>query len=112
MTSAAAHFAKSRRLAVIWTVLLAFALQSYITQTHFHPLPAAAAQAAAPAGDEADACPFCEAIAVAGAFFASPPVVFGPPAVEARAAISPPALAGLLVAPAGFSWRSRAPPQA
>lgn len=103
-------------------VLLAFALQSYITQTHVHPSPAAAGPAAmataaisahdpAPDSHEAIACPFCQAIAAAGGFV-TPTLVAVAFLGQAQAAAlpqfetRPPALA----AP-GFSWRSRAPPQ-
>jgi hypothetical protein len=125
MSSAAAQVIDMRRsgawrAALTWMVLLAFALQSYITQTHIHNPPAPAGRAAiaevvsaggAPADREDIACPFCQAVAAAGAFFAATPVVATLPAAQARTPVSPPAVLGLHLASAGFNWRSRAPPQ-
>ncbi|SRR5260221_8921177 len=129
MNGAAAHFPEigrtgPRRLVATWILLLAFALQSYVTQTHVHRAPVAAERAqivevggkisgfsAAPVGDEAIACPFCKAIATAGAFFSPAAIALRPPVDQAGAAALPPIVAGLSIAPAGFSWRSRAPPQ-
>ncbi len=112
------------RLVVTWILLFAFALQSYVTQTHVHGAPALAERApmvevvgqsvhdgASPAHDEAIACPFCQAIAVAGAFFSPAGAALGALVVRAQAASLPPIAVGLVIAPAGFSWRSRAPPQ-
>jgi len=128
MSTAAAQFADRARtgawrLAVTWVLLLAFALQSYVTQTHFHPAAASDrapavqltdkvfAQRAPPAGDEAIACPICQAIAAAGAFL-TPGLSSAPPqAALVLLTSSPAAVAGLAATPAGFAWRSRAPPQ-
>ncbi|HXV01726.1 MAG TPA: hypothetical protein VG166_14630 [Caulobacteraceae bacterium] len=129
MTIAAAQMPEFKRssgggrLVVTWMVLLAFALQSYITQTHIHDataparsaIPAGVSQATvaatSPADQEAIACPFCQAVAAAGAFFAAPPVVPAPPLAQARTVASAPVAIGLFLPSAGFSWRSRAPPQ-
>ena len=109
--------AGARRLVVTWIVLFAFALQSYVTQTHVHRAPLVefagkiSADSASPVGDEAIACPFCQAIATAGAFFSPAAIALSPLVVQAEAADLPPIVAGLAIAPAGFSWRSRAPPR-
>jgi hypothetical protein len=113
------------RLAANLVVLLAFALQSYVTQTHFHPetlafdaapaakaVPHASAYNPALGGDQEKVCPLCQMVASAGAFFLP-----GPPLVLALAAcavvISRLAAAGSprAAAPAGFARGSRAPPQ-
>ncbi|HEY1879313.1 MAG TPA: DUF2946 family protein [Caulobacteraceae bacterium] len=110
------------RLALSWTLLIAFALQSYATQTHVHrasitPIASGAISTASaigspqPGDQEAIACPFCQAIAAAGAFVGPAPVAFFLPALRAEAASLPPIAIFLAIAPAGFSWRSRAPPQ-
>ncbi len=129
MNVAAAHFPEigrtgAGRLVVTSMVLLAFALQSYITQTHVHRAPATAdrapivevvgkisAHSAAPVQDEAIACPFCQAIATAGAFFSPAGVELGSLVVPADTAILPSIDVELAIACAGFSWRSRAPPR-
>ncbi len=129
MTVAAAQFgdrtrAGAWRFAVTWLLLIAFALQSYVTQTHFHPAPASDQASAvrlvgpplarnAPQSDqEAIACPLCQAIAAAGAFLAPGLPTALPPATLILLSSSLPAVAGLAATPAGFFWRSRAPPQA
>ncbi len=112
------------RLGVTWILLLAFTLQAYITQTHVHLASSAAdrapvvaagvaafAQRPAPKGDETIACPFCQAIASAGAFVGPAALILGPPAGWAAAGAPAPVAAGLQLASAGFSWRSRAPPR-
>jgi hypothetical protein len=105
------------RLLATWVVLLAFALQSYVTQTHVHPSPAPAEAVsqmsvpAVPAGDDTTLCSLCQAIAAAGAFFSPAAVVVALPAVLAQATAAPPAGRSLAAAAASFSWRSRAPPQ-
>ena len=113
------------RFVVTWILLLAFALQSYVTQTHVHRAPSAAesgaivgvvgqvsARAVPPVHDEGIACPFCQAISAAGAFFSPAAVELPRLVAQARAAALSQILVGLAIAPAGFSWRSRAPPQA
>jgi hypothetical protein len=112
------------RLFATWLMLLAFALQSYVTQTHFHPpasvsdaaaavssAPHASARAAPPGGDEALACPLCQAVAAAGAFL-TPRAVVAAPLVALTLLVSrAPAETGRTAGPSGFAWRSRAPPQ-
>jgi hypothetical protein len=112
------------RIAATWALLFAFALQSYITQTHIHGVSAAIgpaasgqvfdttfAQAPAHGEDEAIACPFCQAAAAAGAFFTPPPVQIATSRVQTLAAHVPFERNQASVT-ASFAWRSRAPPQA
>lgn len=128
MRSAPAHFpdterASAPRLVVTWMMLLAFALQSYITQTHIHHASAAAGRAPivavlgavsadspAPGDHEAIACPFCQAIAAAGGFVGPAPVLLPFLVSQAEVAVLSPIDVSLAVAAAGFNWRSRAPP--
>ncbi len=107
------------RMALTWAVLIAFALQSYVTQTHVHwetVAPAAssagsAIQSPQPGDSEATACPLCQAVAAAGAFVGAAPIAVSWPVVRAAVAVPPPIVVGLAVRAAGFSWQSRAPPQ-
>jgi hypothetical protein len=112
------------RLVVTWLALLAFAMQSYITQTHIHLDPAAAGRAPivavggaitahspAPTEHEEIACPFCQAIAAAGGFVTPAHVALSFLVSQAETAALPPIAVGLAAIAAGFSWRSRAPPQ-
>jgi hypothetical protein len=116
------------RLVVTWLALLAFALQSYITQTHIHldlaaaerapmvavggPISGGAISAHSPAPTEHEeiACPFCQAIAAAGGFVTPAHVAPSFLVSQAETAVLPPIAVGAAIA-AGFSWRSRAPPQ-
>ncbi len=124
ISGAAAQFPKVGRfgvwrVALTWAVLIAFALQSYVTQTHVHwgtIAPVASSTGSAiespqPGDPEATACPFCQAVAAAGAFVGAAPIAFSRPAVRAEVAAPPPIVVGLAVRAAGFSWQSRAPPQ-
>ncbi len=127
MRGATAHFpdigrASAGRPVVTWMVLLAFALQSYITQTHVHYAPAPAVRAPmvagaisahspAPTDHEAIACSFCQAIAAAGGFVSPAPLALSFLVGQAETAILPPVDVGFAAAAAGFNWRSRAPPQ-
>ena len=112
------------RLVVTWLLLFAFALQSYVTQSHIHPAPGASehgalvqpigqasAHATPPVHGDGIACPFCQAIATAGAFFSPAAIELPALVAQTRAAVLSPILVGLAIASAGFSWRSRAPPQ-
>jgi len=98
-------------------ILVAFTLQSYITQTHIHnAAPAAIAKivsqapSKAPIDDNPMDCPFCQAVAHDGPFFLPtvPLVILSIEFVELAA----PALRfhRSWEAPAHI-WQSRAPPQ-
>ena len=86
---AAARRTEIGRHAVTVLLLLAFFFQSYLTQTHIHPYPAASAQTcalkcvthapaknSAPGGEPTTDCPLCQAIVHAGAFFAPATLMF------------------------------------
>ena len=121
MTAAAAQLRDGarpsvRRLAATWLLLLAFALQAYVTQTHLHahafqPAPRASAQASSPEGGQDLACPLCQAVATAGVFLTPGVSAALPPTVSAALLSHAPAQAGRVIGPAGFAWRSRAPPR-
>ena len=127
MKVAAAHLssfgrAGVRRLCVTLFLLFAFTLQAFVTQTHVHgaasdraPIVATighvSTQGVASKGEETIACPFCQAMVVAGAFFTPAPLILSTPASLAEAHALAPFIVGLAAIAAGFSWRSRAPPQ-
>lgn len=121
MTAAAAQVQDrtrggARRLAVTWILLFAFALQSYVTQTHFHervvqPAPRVSVQTSSPGGGEALACPLCQAVASAGVFLTPDVTAALSPAVWSILVSPAPAATGRATGPAGFAWRSRAPPR-
>jgi hypothetical protein len=108
--------------AIAWVVLLAFTLQSFVTQVHIHGAFGAGAagvetpasglsHSKAPSQNGTSDCPFCQAITHAGAFAApsAPGVILlvsfaemaAPLFTAVVAAIAPP-----------YRWHSRAPPQA
>jgi hypothetical protein len=108
--------------AVTWAVLLAFTIQCFVTQTHIHWASQAHAGIAsakilesvsgshkAPFENSA-ACPFCQVIVQAGAFFASSPPLLNLPVTSAEYTI-PGLIAIAIRAPSAHSWQSRAPPQ-
>ena len=102
-------------------LVLAFTLQSFVTQTHIHgvgPAPAGIAKILkgstpnpSPLDSSDNACAFCQAVAHSGAFFAPAAPLILPPA-----AWSMPALLPVVVSVTGHalahSWQSRAPPKA
>jgi hypothetical protein len=109
--------------ALTWILVLAFGLQSYITQTHIHgsaasfevpaigkvfgktPAPAAPGER-----DDGSACPLCQAIVHAGAFFAPAAIALFLPVswIEPYIHVLAPALSGSANA---YHWQSRAPPR-
>lgn len=106
----------ARRFAVTWILLLAFALQSYVTQTHLHaqafqPAPRASAHSSSPGDGEALACPLCQVVASAGVFLTPAAMAAVPPGAWSVPISRAPAETGRTTAPAGFAWRSRAPPR-
>lgn len=107
--------------AIIWIVLLAFMLQSFITQTHIHvafgdQMALAATVTNAPAHKNAPAengsaeCPFCQAIVHAGAFYApsAPSLVL--PISRAKTAV-PFFIVETIGRVSSHLWHSRAPPR-
>jgi hypothetical protein len=108
---------------VTWVALLAFTLQSFVTQTHIHWSPHSStrttvallldgpvSQNASPFEKDKTACPFCQAIIHAGAFFASGAPLLLLPVLRAEWAV--PRLFSIAKRAAlAHSWQSRAPPQ-
>lgn len=125
MTLSAATLAKStgsRFRAVAWVVLLAFTLQSFITQTHIHGIFGGGGAATVstvtngsphskdPSQDNARYCPFCQAITHAGAFAApSAPSLILP--ISWAEMVALPVLAIAIRSIWSHPWHSRAPPQ-
>ncbi len=110
-----------RRL-VTWLLLLAFTLQSFVTQTHFHTLHATAGitlgkvlQRASgpdksPLQKDNSACPFCQAVIHAGAFL-SPSAPLLLLLVDRAEGVVPWLITTAAASPSAHSWQSRAPPQ-
>jgi hypothetical protein len=109
------------RLAVIYTAMLAFALQSYVLQTHIHFAPATALADTSganghhdkyPANDDPANCPICQEILHHGGQFITPSAQFllPPTLAVSTIAVVDQALSHIL-APS-HSWRGRAPPHA
>lgn len=109
--------------AIACLLLLAFTLQSFITQTHIHGIfdPAGDSQIVkaqvnapshngkAPADNPAD-CPLCQAIAHAGVFFTpSAPALILP--ISWAEMLAPVVLAGAIDRFSSHPWHSRAPPR-
>jgi len=108
---------------IVWLLLVAFTLQSFITATHIHGAfgasdaaiakaqPAAPSHSKAPDNGDVKNCPFCQAIIHSGAFFApSAPNLLLPVML---AAVAAPAIASDVIdSLSSHTWRSRAPPQA
>ena len=106
------------RLALSWTLVIAFALQSYATQTHFHIAPLAQAGGATPSavaspspGDQGDRLPLLPSHRrrrrLRRPCARRPRLSDDPRKIRGGAAI----VVDLAIRAAGFSWRSRAPPQ-
>jgi hypothetical protein len=107
---------------VSWVLLLAFTLQSFVTETHIHTTafpaggvamarsPALTNRHTAPVEDSTGACPFCQAVVHAGAFFA-PASPLCPVPLLAAFHLAPVAVVGALVGVIAHDWQSRAPPQ-
>jgi hypothetical protein len=109
----------SGRRVVACLLLLAFMFQSYLTQTHTHSVPPAGlthqivakipAHGKTPFDNGPATCPFCQAVAHAGAFFAPATPVF---LATAWAMLAPPVVTVRLTAGAVLhAWQSRAPPR-
>ena len=111
------------RLAIVLLTLMAFGLQSYITQTHIHLAPDSFASAAGvangkhslpdkfPANGDPANCPICQEIAHTGQFVTPSAAVLLLPGV----AVSIIAIVTDIPSTAqtaSHAWRSRAPPKA
>lgn len=106
--------------AIAWILLVAFTLQSFVTQTHIHGVfDTGAARASAvtnapphrnaPADNGKAECPFCQAIVHAGAFSAPPGQTLVLPLSWAKIAVSF-FVVESFVSASSHLWRSRAPP--
>jgi hypothetical protein len=127
MAAAAAESLEIRRLSparrfVMFVAVLAFALQSFITQTHIHgdaqglggivkiATAPSAAQGNAPLHHGTADCPFCQAVIHAGVFVASATPLLHLPFVWVKTV----ALFFTARADSGATahhWQSRAPPR-
>jgi hypothetical protein len=110
--------------AIAWILLVAFTLQSYVTQTHIHGitqsfeggaiakrLAQSPAHENAPADRSAQDCPFCQAIIHSGVFFA-PAAPFIPQPVWVGSVVQSIVVQAAVAAVAILGWQSRAPPHA
>ena len=108
------------RLVVLYAAMLAFALQSYVFQTHIHThFPPATASADAhgtsghhdkyPANDDPANCPLCQEILHSGQFITPAVQFLLPPALAVSTiAVVDQALPHIFAL--SHSWRGRAPP--
>ena len=124
MKAAVARFVKDRHRglgwrSIAWTLLVAFTLQSFITQTHIHGTSGAAivkTLAKAPSHNKLPAenstadCPLCQAITHAGAFFTPTAPTFLLP-VTGTDIVAAYVVAGAINNISTHHWHSRAPPQ-
>ncbi len=107
--------------AIAWLLLIAFTLQSFITQTHIHGVFGADGGIAivkalenphktkAPTENTAD-CPFCQAITHAGAFFAPSASTLILRVIWAKM-LAPILISAATDSSSSHPWQSRAPPQ-
>jgi hypothetical protein len=125
MTAAAARYGENGRTNsasrfVVFVTALAFALQSFIAQTHIHGAPQdiggliKSASTQAPAQDKSPLdhsrsdCPFCQAIAHAGAYLVPAASIL---VLSAWTRCETPFVAARAIAvAAAHNWQSRAPP--
>jgi hypothetical protein len=124
MKAAAARFVKNRhrRLSwrsIAWILLVAFTLQSFITQTHIHStggiaivktLAKAPSHNKLPAENGTTDCPLCQAITHAGAFFTptAPTLLLSVTGTDIVAVF---VVVGAIDNISTHYWHSRAPPQ-
>jgi hypothetical protein len=108
------------RLVVVYTALLAFALQSYVIQTHIHFAPAAALAGdhganghhdKFPANDDPANCPICQEILHSGQFITPSAQFLLPPTFAVSTITLVDQALPHILAPS-HSWRGRAPPHA
>jgi hypothetical protein len=126
MTNAASRFSRMRRSGsasrlVVAIAVLAFALQSYFTQTHIHILSQGLGlahiaatqkpeQSKIPLNSSPVDCPFCQAVTHAGVFFAPAALLFYVSAVWLKS------IAFFLKTrepfnASAYDWQSRGPPR-
>lgn len=101
---------------IVWLLLVAFTLQSFITQTHVHGVDTSArvntpaAHHTTPSRNDATRCPFCQAIIHSGTFFAPTAPDLLLPIMLATAA-APSVVSGVIERASARPWQSRAPPR-
>jgi hypothetical protein len=108
------------RLAITLFALLAFSLQSYVTQIHIHGTtwnPAATLDTGKtqqpgkiPARNDQNSCPLCQVIAHAGQFVTPSAVAIALPALVAFHVVADKDTATVTHS-FSHSWKSRAPPR-
>ncbi len=105
------------RLAITLFALLAFTLQSYITQTHIHGAGGNAIAALdagkpgkLPNADDQSSCPICQVIAHAGQFVTPSAVAIALPALSAFHVAADKDIAAIAHS-SSHIWKSRAPPR-
>jgi hypothetical protein len=103
--------------AIACLILLAFTLQSYITQTHIHNTSPTSisktfskSHSKAPIDNSPIDCPFCQAIAHDGSFFLAAMPIFHLSATWTESAVFR-FCERLNAGTAAHNWQSRAPPQ-
>ena len=111
------------RLVLVYTALLAFALQGYVFQTHIHFTPAEAARLVGdvdtnsanghhdkfPANDDPANCPICQEILHSGQFVTPAAQFLLPPSLAVSTIAVVDQVLPHVLAPS-HSWRGRAPP--
>jgi hypothetical protein len=108
------------RLAITLFALLAFTLQSYVTQIHIHGASWGTAATIdtgktpqpgkVPAGDDQNTCPICQVIAHAGQFVTPSAIAITLPTILAfHAAVEE--ITSNIAHSYSHSWKSRAPPR-
>ena len=127
MTAAAAGYSKNGRASlasrfVVFLVVLVFAFQSYVAQTHIHgqaqSLYGVAKIAAAPSpmpgklplDNSPTDCPFCQAVNLAGAFITPAALLFQLPQMWV-ASVTHIVIARDASGAVAHDWKSRAPPR-
>jgi len=102
---------------LVFFTALAFVLQSFVAQTHFHAespdsivkIALSHGQGKTPADNSARDCPLCQAVVHAGALLTPAPPLLVPPLSSATVLqfVVSRAVASL----SAHNWQSRAPPQ-
>jgi hypothetical protein len=112
------------RLVLVYTALVAFALQGYVFQTHIHFTSSEAARLAGdvdtnsanghhdkfPANDDPANCPICQEILHSGQFVTPATQFLLPPSLAVSTITVVEQALPYILAPS-HSWRGRAPPQ-
>jgi hypothetical protein len=102
--------------AAIWLVVIAFALQSFVAQTHIHDAATVIHQSVSgshgkpPIDNGPLDCPLCQAVAHGSTYFPPASALFLLPAACIELATSVLSLRVTFVV-AAHSWKSRAPPK-